>query len=290
MSTKTDDTEVWDGLTEAERAQIAEDEKEDRASEEEDDDGDEDDGEGGMEAGDVEEESEKDGGTKTVEEAIDLKVQPVPLLKGEAPEDARAKLDELDQKFDELAAKFDDGDLTAKEYQAEMRKLQAEQDTLKTAVLKAELSAEITAQEQERQWAADCQAFLSAHADVSKSMLRLKAFDEVLRGVTADEDNAKLSNAEQLGKAYDLWLKELGLEAPKPEKPAGKAKAEPEQPQRRAVKTVPTLGGLPAAVGNDPSDGRFAYLDRMSETDPIAYEKALAKLSPAEQEEYLRAA
>lgn len=71
-------------------------------------------------------------------------------------------------------------------------------------------------------------------------------------------------------------------------KPAPAAQQEAKKPTPPAAKpTVPTLANVPAANIDQPGEGKFSYLDRLSETDPLRFEAELAKLSPADQNEYL---
>lgn len=285
MSTHDED-EILDGLTATEREGIAELEAEEREVLGADDD----EGEGGMEAGDPEEEAGKEGGTTTVEEAADLRFQPVPLIKGEAVEDVDKKIEALRAQEDEIAVKFDDGDMTAKEYKEALRKLQAEQDELKEARLKARLSVEISEQEAERRWNADCEAFLKEHSEIVASNLRLTSFDTALKLVTGDEANSGLTNAQQLQKAYDTWVAELGFQPTKPTAKAKEKEAEEEAPRRERT-VVPTLARVPVSDREDMDGGRFAALDRIfDEKGPDAHEAALARLSPSEREAYLRQA
>ena len=51
----------------------------------------------------------------------------------------------------------------------------------------------------------------------------------------------------------------------------------------------PTLGKVPASAATDTDDGKFAHLDRLADSDPLAYETAVAKMSAAQRDEYMRA-
>ena len=62
-----------------------------------------------------------------------------------------------------------------------------------------------------------------------------------------------------------------------------KAEAKP----KREIPQVPSLANVPAADVDQPGDDKFAMLDRLADKDPVAYERALDKLSEAEREEYL---
>ena len=98
--------------------------------------------------------------------------------------------------------------------------------------------------------------------------------------MTGDQANAALTGAQQLEKAYQTWVTELGIQVEQPAQSGAK-------PDPRKPKVVPNIGSLPAAQANDTDDGKFAYLDRLADSDPLKYEATLAKLSDADREAYL---
>lgn len=210
----------------------------------------------------------------------------VPLFKGEAPADLQAKLDDIQKREDELDEKFENGDLTMREYRAEVRKLSAERDALVWEARKAEISEAAIRQQLEKQWFSDVGDFLAAHPEIKVSQLRYEAFDKVVREVTGDEANANLSNRQQLEKAYERWVAELGIQ---PAAKSAPGKRAPEKdPASRQI--PPNIGAMPSAEVTDTDDGRFAHLDRLAETDPLAYEEALSRMSDAERSAYLQSA
>ena len=59
--------------------------------------------------------------------------------------------------------------------------------------------------------------------------------------------------------------------------------------QKKQNVVPPNLGKVPASTANDTDDGKFAHLDRLAESDPLAFEAALAKMSDAQRDEYMQA-
>lgn len=179
-----------------------------------------------------------------------------------------------------LAEKFDEGEITAVEYAKQTEELNDFQRELENKRFKAQLAAESQQSRELDSWEETCSDFLSAHPEISKSKLRYDSFDYAVRLVTGDQANAALTGAKQLEKAYQTWVTELGIQVDQTAQSGAK-------PDPRKPKVVPNIGSLPAAQANDTDDGKFAYLDRLADSDPLKYEATLAKLSDADREAYL---
>lgn len=179
-----------------------------------------------------------------------------------------------------LAEKFDEGEITAVEYAKQTEELNDFQRELENKRFKAQLAAESQQSRELDSWEETCSDFLSAHPEISKSKLRYDSFDYAVRLVTGDQANAALTGAQQLEKAYQTWVTELGIQVEQPAKSAA-------QTAQGKPRVVPNIGSLPAAQANDTDDGKFAYLDRLADSDPLKYEATLAKLSDADREAYL---
>ena len=179
-----------------------------------------------------------------------------------------------------LAEKFDEGEITAVEYAKQTEELNDFQRELENKRFKAQLAAESQQSRELDSWEETCSDFLSAHPEISKSKLRYDSFDYAVRLVTGDQANAALTGDQQLEKAYQTWVTELGIQVEQPAQSGAK-------PDPRKPKVVPNIGSLPAAQANDTDDGKFAYLDRLADSDPLKYEATLAKLSDADREAYL---
>ena len=179
-----------------------------------------------------------------------------------------------------LAEKFDEGEITAVEYAKQTEELNDFQRELENKRFKAQLAAESQQSRELDSWEETCSDFLSAHPEISTSKLRYDSFDYAVRLVTGDQANSGLTGAQQLEKAYRTWVTELGIQVDQPAQSG--AKPDPKKPR-----VVPNIGSLPAAQANDTDDGKFAYLDRLADSDPLKYEATLAKLSDADREAYL---
>lgn len=210
-----------------------------------------------------------------------------PILVAEAPERAEERLKEIADEKKSLRQQYDDGELTFDEYESKVDALDDERMEIRLALKEAETAAKIEMQRQVNEREAQINGFL-AEIGVRRdfSDLRFAALDNAVKIVAGQEENAELGVREILQKAYDLCIEQGVLQ---PKKEAKKPEAEAKPKPRKPVATVPTLAKVPAAEPTDPDEGnRFAWIDRI--TDPIAREKALAKLSPADQEAYLAGA
>lgn len=213
------------------------------------------------------------------------RVQPVPLIRAEVPADIEAQKTAIETQRDEIAQKFEDGDMTAREFQAENRKLDKQDNDLDWLVRKAELSAETTQAQTEATWYKSTSDFLADHPEIMKNELVYNAFDAVVRKITGDKANHGLSDRKQLEKAHAEWAEALGITVDPAAKPAADKKPAPAAKGKRDL--PPNLGTVPAATASETDDGKYAALDRLIETDPLAYEAALAKMTPAESDAYL---
>lgn len=310
-------------LTDAERAALEEDDEDGEGEGDEDgnEHGDGNDGDAGDDAGtgdgvdndegDADDQSgdgnqakpdgdDADGGdegadpTKTKTDAEDegdekVDPKPKPLFKADVPQDVEAQRTSLDTREDDLVVKFDNGDITFAEYHKELRVINRERSALDTAVLKAELAAEAQSTQAQQSWELTANQFVSEHPIIGKNATTWQTFDTVLRAITTETiSKGGQPGRRELEKAYKQWTSDLGIadtttkqaEQPK-EEPAKQAKP------KKANAVPPNLGKIPAAADVDVDNGRFAHLDRLAESDPVAYEAAFAKLSAADQDEYL---
>lgn len=213
------------------------------------------------------------------------RAQPVPLIRAEVPADIEDKRADVEKRRDAIAQEFEDGDKTAREFQAANRLLDKEENELDWLVRKADLSVETTKAQAEASWYKSTEAFLADHPEIMKNELVYNAFDAVVRQVTADKANHGLSDHKQLEKAHAIWAESLGIKVEAA--PAPKGKTDPKAPAKPKRDLPPILAGVPAATASETDDGKYAALDRLMETDPLAYEAALAKMSPTESDAYL---
>ena len=218
-------------------------------------------------------------GAETKEE---FTTQPKPLFNTEIPADIQAQRTEIDEKEDALDKQFDEGDITFSEHKKALREINQQRNALDRAELKAELAAEAYQTQIDNSWQASQTAFFASHPELNTANeVQMTALDHLVRQETkATLDKGGSIGMPELERAYTKYKQAFNIEAAAPKQ----AKA----PSAKNEGVVPpNLGKLPAATANDTDDGKFAHLDRL---EGVAFEDALAKLSDAQRDEYLRSA
>ncbi len=215
---------------------------------------------------------------------------PQPVFKPVATEELKAKYDDIDKREEELIEKFEEGELTTREYNAQLRELNKERGDLDWQQRKDELNRESVEQQIERQWQADVKAFAERHPEIYASEEDFKALDLLVQSITKAKAEQGLRYGEaDLERAYRIWADERGIAPPKPasENPKQEqaAQQQPKQ-QQKALDIPPTLAKVPAAAPEDTDDGKFAALDRLAESDPQKYQETIARMSADEYDAY----
>lgn len=219
----------------------------------------------------------------------EVAVAPAPILTAVAPEDAKAKLDAIATDKDALLDKFEAGEITTKEYQKELDRLNDERSEIQQQIREADLARRLNEQQIQNQWVVDCNSFLASHAEYAdQSGPRYKLLDESIRALASMPSNRGLSNVKALEKAHRMVEMELGAVNPEPKPEAQAAKPAPAKIPKPAPQ--PNIGALPAANMNDDTGGEFAALDRLQKGGDIqAYEAAVEKLTDAQRARYFKA-
>lgn len=220
---------------------------------------------------------------------------PQPVFKPVATEELKAKYDDIDKREEELIEKFEEGELTTREYNAQLRELNKERGDLDWQQRKDELNRESVEQQIERQWQADVKAFAERHPEIYASEEDFKALDLLVQSITKAKAEQGLRYGEaDLERAYRIWADERGIAPPKPaneepkqEQAAQQQQKQPKQ-QQKALDIPPTLAKVPAAAPEDTDDGKFAALDRMADSDPQKYQETIARMSAEEYDAYTR--
>lgn len=220
---------------------------------------------------------------------------PQPVFKPVATEELKAKYDDIDKREEELIEKFEEGELTTREYNAQLRELNKERGDLDWQQRKDELNRESVEQQIERQWQADVKAFAERHPEIYASEEDFKALDILVQSITKAKAEQGLRYGEaDLERAYRIWADERGIAPPKPanedpkqEQAAQQQQQQPKQ-QQKALDIPPTLAKVPAAAPEDTDDGKFAALDRMADSDPQKYQETIARMSAEEYDAYTR--
>lgn len=219
----------------------------------------------------------------------------------QAPEDAKAKIEEIDQQRLGLAERFDNGEITAKEMRAEDLKLERQAREIERAVEKAEMAKDMA----EDVWQqTTVPTFLDQHKHYKGNQTLLGMLDTEVRRLQVEASKAGKSPLDaqiliDADEAIKNALKGLTGEAPAGDKKPGEGEGD-KKPGAKAAETKaadgdkkpgkpeipPTLGKVPAADISD-TDSAFAALDRLGTDDPIALEEAMARMSNADRERYL---
>jgi hypothetical protein len=306
-----DNHDIDDGLTEEERAALLEGEEGEGSNNEAGNDNDEqgseagtgdNDNDGGENSGDANGEagngdgasaagdSSAEGGANTEEtpKPATEATTGAPILVVNAPEGAETKLAEIAESKKDLMSKFDEGDITTAEYQAQLDALNKQERDIEWGIEKAKLASEIEAQRQANEWNSTVNAFISENPRYStaENPTMYQMLDLEVRRVAGTEEfknrNDSAAGREILAKANENLAKALGFEAKPQEK-----QEKPAQQQIKKPDLPPNLANVPAADQSDTNGGKYAVLDRMASTDPIAYEEALMKLPEGERNAYL---
>lgn len=214
------------------------------------------------------------------EDEIKLDDRPVAWLQlGELEK----KAGEFNDSLKELAVKFDEGELTAGEYHDQRAAIEAERRAVDTEVMRAQIrkSDAIDTWKQET-----VPAFFKEHAVYAeKGTVLNQMLDAEVRKIQSTAANPTDPKVLQLAhQRIQSQISKLTGAKPAPAdnpKPGKKTSGpKPEMP--------PTLGGLPASDITGSDDGTVdAHLDRLAVKDRLAYEDALAKLTPAQLDAYL---
>lgn len=293
------------GLTEEEREALLEDDEEEgaetegteetEAAEAEDEEEQAEEGEGETE-GDAEAETTEEQETENAEEGERTEEEPKrpepevqPLLNAELPEGYEDKVKEIADGKQKLAERFEDGDMTTRDYQTELDKLNKQERDLELEVYKANLAKEMREQQELNAWQATVNAFLDEHTAYRENDLMYKTLDVAVKDIAqkAQDAGENVSGREILNRAHAQIQESFGLSTQQ-ETQQGQQEQQPEKPKKGAKpQAPPTLGKLPAADVTETENSKYAALDKLMEQDPERYEAELAKMSDEERDRYL---
>ena len=207
--------------------------------------------------------------------------QPVPILVAPPPNDAVAKLADIEVRKEALLEQFDNGDVTAREYQKQLDSIAKEERAIERAQDRADLAAQMEQQRLQNDWNATCASFVESHAIYKDNPRLYKALDAEVRELAAKPETSSWSGQKFLDEAHKSLKQAFGFsEGVSPDRNGGK-------PAPRGRELPPNLAKVPAADVQDTNGGRFAVLDRLASSDPIAYEDALATMSQRDRDAYL---
>jgi hypothetical protein len=288
--------EIDDGLTDEERAALAEDDggAEDTTTDADDGAG-ADDGKGTESPEDKAKAGVDDTATDAAADtasdakaddaaagATETQPQPAPLLVAQVPENVDAKLAEITTQKGSLLDQFDNGDITAKEYQLQLDALNKQERQIERQIERAETAAEMEKQRLQNDWNATCNSFVETHPIYKDNQRLYKALDAEVRELATKPETANWSGQKFLDEAHKNLKAAFGFQDA-----AQTQDTKRKTPPQREL--PPNLAKIPAADVEDTNGGRFAVLDRLANTDPVAYEETLNKMSASERDAYLSA-
>jgi hypothetical protein len=204
--------------------------------------------------------------------------QPQGVLKGELPADYDDKVKANAEARKELRRKYNDGDISFDEYEEQAEELAEQRQELRDLKFKAELATESQRQAIVNNWIAVINPFTAAHPELSEDDVARNAFDHYCQQETGKTLQAGGQPGQaEIDRAYAAWCKRFNFT------PAGgQRQQEQQQEAQKNRKVPPALGGLPSSATNEVQDGKLAAISRLT---GVAYEEALAKLTPAELEQ-----
>ena len=281
--------EAWDSLTDAEREGMLGDESEEEQQQSEEQQQQQVEADAQREADAISkatadqqptQEEQQEAAPATEEQVLPTTPRPRGVIDATLPEDYDQRVAANEKALADLDKAYDDGDISHSEWRQQLRKLDREGLDLMMLKERAQLAQESSQQALMAHWQGLIQPFLTKHPELSEDDVSMNGFDSYLKQVTAPVMQAGGAPGQaEIDKAYGLWCKRFNFT------PAGEQ--QPAPASKKPITAPPTLGGLPVSNGNSVEDGRWAALDRL---EGVAYEEALAKLSPAEFDEYSKRA
>lgn len=281
--------EAWDSLTDAEREGMLGDESEEEQQQSEEEQQQQVEADAQREADAIAkatadqqptQEEQQEAAPATEEQALPTTPRPRGVIDATLPEDYDQRVAANEKALSDLDKAYDDGDISHSEWRQQMRKLDRESLDLMMLKERAQLAHESSQQALMNHWQGLIQPFLAKHPELGEDEVSMSGFDSYLKQVTGPVMQAGGAPGQaEIDKAYGLWCKRFNFT------PAGEQQAAPAG--KKPITAPPTLGGLPVSNGNSVEDGRWAALDRL---EGVAFEEALAKLSPSELDEYSKRA
>ena len=211
----------------------------------------------------------------------------VPRYQAEPVADYEARGTEIAERKKALRAQYQDGEFGLDQYEDQRDALDAELLALREANLKAALAAEQAQQASAQRWQWEQERFFGAEANAiyRQDPILASALDTAVKALAQDPANEQkpmrwfLDEADRITR--ERIAKLVGVPVPAAS-PATESKVKQKVPKPTLP---PNLGDLPSAELPETGQDEWAHLDKL---DGMALEQALAKLSAADQERYLR--
>ncbi len=207
-----------------------------------------------------------------------------PRYDAKLPDDYEQQLDQVKTERAALKEQYKNGELDFDEYEEQREALAGKAQALRELQLKASISQEMNAQNAQQIWEAKVKSFVGqvkAEIDYSADGAKASDFDAFIKMLANNPANGDKPMDWFLSEAHKRTLALHGV-ALKP--------AQSRQSAKDARK--PPVGDLPQTLAHVPGSddaaeihGRFEHLDKL---DGLDLEMALARMSPADRDVYLR--
>lgn len=210
------------------------------------------------------------------------RAQPV---QAEAPQPPR----DFEAAFKDAHDKFESGEWDAEKYQTELRSITREEAAFAARLEIYNERQQTAAQQAESDFAIAALQWEQANADFMANPLRAKAMQDAILEV--DKLTPGLAPTELLAEAQKVAFEAYGYTPPTDTTAADEAKRKAAaiaaaKRERQPAKVPTNLGSAPTAAQVDtPTNSAFGNLDVMSIND---LENQIARMTPAQREEYLR--
>ena len=207
-----------------------------------------------------------------------------PRYDAKLPDDYAQQLDQVKTERAALKEQYKNGELDFDEYEEQREALADKAQALRELQLKASISQEMNAQNAQQIWEAKVKSFVGqvkAEIDYSADGAKASDFDAFIKMLANNPANDDKPMDWFLSEAHKRTLALHGV-AVKPVQ------------SRQSVKDgrKPPVGDLPQTLAHVPGSddaaeihGRFEHLDKL---DGLDLEMALARMSPADRDVYLR--
>lgn len=215
----------------------------------------------------------------------------VPRYEAQLPSDYDDQIRALKERDAELRQRFKDGEIDIDERDAGLAELAEQRERLLVLRAKAEISREMSEQTAQQQWQSTINRAIVEFArpenggiDYRKDAVKAQDWDQFVRVLAANPAHADKSMEWFLTEAHKRVMALHGVSRAEPKRsdPVSEAKAARKPPVDAAPKTLAQVPGSdgPGDVGDE-----FADVLALDGTD---FEDAIARMSPAQREKFLR--
>lgn len=215
----------------------------------------------------------------------------VPRYEAQLPSDYDDQIRALKERDAELRQRFKDGEIDIDERDAGLAELAEQRERLLVLRAKAEISREMSEQAAQQQWQSAINRAIVEFArpenggiDYRKDAAKAQDWDQFVRVLAANPAHADKSMEWFLTEAHKrvMALHGVAHEPKRPADPVADAKAKRKPPVDAAP---PSLAQVPGSDG--PGDVSDEFADVMA-LEGLEFEAAIARMSPAQREKFLR--